>query len=676
MKPSPCPAGSANLLAGKVANVGPALFAGERLTDGVRLPEGAPWHSRESAFLLLTGEPIVFDLGAPSTVSFVRLQADNDDELFAEFSADNVSWAGRQFLPPVKGDGLRTREVAFPPLTARYVRLRVGLTDDVVAISEVEAFCAATPSPAREAARGDLWYRRPDPRQGVGDATPFLVYGLLTAAALAFCVRRKGRGCLFGALERAWFTLDLRSLGAFRILLAAYLLYDLAGRASIFPLFFSTAGWIPPSEEIFGTTPWFPFGLLHQLTGDGAMAALFAVAGLAYLALGLGFFTPVAHALSTVCLILIHSKVWALNHGGHMALRLLVLWTLFLPLGAFYSLDARARGTPTNTVFRSRLILPLMLQLAAIYLFNALSKFSGDWTSGNFSLMVLKVSCITTPLGQWAASWLPLWLGRLSTWFSVWAEALAPFLLLFPFYVRQCRRSLFLMLAGMHAAFGLLMYVRDFSYTMICFLFLFLPYEDLRAWVRWRPRLPSWNLQRLAGAVGAANRLYRGLAVFVAVFAVASALRLVRGNFPLSHWFPQRGIPALDTLVTGTQTLQEWCMFGSCGTAAAAVKNEEIVTIAHVPGGPHYDPLCRALTGRECRVEHGLMPPFPKVTTEPWTNYARNLFARNPAYLKQLRAWLDRQGLKYTVYKMEQPIVDPVAGSPAPLFRLRVLVSE
>ncbi len=688
MKPSPCANESVNWLAGRSAEPSASLFAPEKLTDGVMLPEGYAWHSREASFVLLTGDPVIFDLGKPATISFVRLQADHNDELFVDFSDDKVIWRASQFLPPVAKEGLRLREVSFAPQTARFLRVRVGYSDDLVAISEVEAYCAPTPSSARVISDSQNWYRNADVRQGLGAVTPFLVYGLLTLAALAWCLRRRKREPTPEAwktiLDRAWFTLDLRSLGLFRIVLATYLLYDWAGRVSVFPLFFSTEGWIPPPEQLYGTSAWFPFGLLHSLNNDGAMVGFFAVTGLAYLALLVGFFTPVAHALSAACLVLLHTKVWALNHGGHMVLRLLVIWTLFLPLGAFYSFDSRAKRAPAGTSFRSRLVFPLLLQLASIYLFNALSKFSGDWTSGNFSQMVLKVSCTTTPLGQWVAGWLPWWMGRVSTWGSVWAEAMAPFLLLFPLYARQCRRSIFFLLFGLHAAFGMLMYVRDFSLSMICFLFLFFPYEDLPR-ISWRPRWKLPNLARLGAAVSFSNKGYRLFTIFVAIFAVASASRLIRGNFPLSHWLAHGGLAPLDTLVGSTQTLQEWCMFGSCGTTAVPVKNEEIVTIVRSPIEPSYDPLCRAFTGRDCLIENGLMPPFPKVTAEPWTNYIRNLFARHPAYLEQLRQWLERErtlhremgkgDLNYTVYKLEQPIVDPAPNTPAPLFRMRVLES-
>ena len=109
----------------------------------------------------------------------------------------------------------------------------------------------------------------------------------------------------------------------------------------------------------------------------------------------------------------------------------MLIWTLFLPLGARFSVDAvreslragadetppeLAAGVPRadNTPVASLAVLCLLLQLAAIYWFNALHKTGPTWRDGTAVHYVLHQERIVTGLGLWAREHLP---------FSFWKAA-------------------------------------------------------------------------------------------------------------------------------------------------------------------------------------------------------------------------------------------------------------
>ena len=88
------------------------------------------------------------------------------------------------------------------------------------------------------------------------------------------------------------------------------------------------------------------------------------------------------HADGCALLMSLQARNPAVRNGGDETFRLLLFWSMFLPLGASWSVDARRR-----TAQRRRASLPaalpaaLLLQVALIYPFNALYKDGAAWTS-------------------------------------------------------------------------------------------------------------------------------------------------------------------------------------------------------------------------------------------------------------------------------------------------------
>ena len=147
-----------------------------------------------------------------------------------------------------------------------------------------------------------------------------------------------------------------------------------------------------------------PFGLwsLHLLGGSlGFQAALFAVAAVFALALLLGWRARLAAFASWLLLTSLQNRNPLVAIGADDVLRLLLLWSLFLPLSARASLDARRRPAPTRNPFLSVGSATILVQVALIYPFAAVFKRrEAVWQQLAFLEQAMGVEGIATDLGR------------------------------------------------------------------------------------------------------------------------------------------------------------------------------------------------------------------------------------------------------------------------------------
>src|SRR6185295_4810118 len=100
-----------------------------------------------------------------------------------------------------------------------------------------------------------------------------------------------------------------------------------------------------------------------------------------------GWRTRLMQILSLICFISMLNRNLLLQDGGSFTCTVLAVWTLFLPLGARFSVDAwlasRGAATPPATTGAPRHVsfvcLALLLQLGAIYGMNAANKSGPTW---------------------------------------------------------------------------------------------------------------------------------------------------------------------------------------------------------------------------------------------------------------------------------------------------------
>jgi hypothetical protein len=286
-------------------------------------------------------------------------------------------------------------------------------------------------------------------------------------------------------LVETYATLDERSLGLGRIVLALALLADLAKRVPGIPAWYSNEGLLPNHTLLWSPPYDYTFSLFFMASHWFEAALGFALCALAYFFLLVGYKTKLAQFASFVAVICLHGRVMFLQIGGDVALSELSFWTLFLPLGRRFSVDAllerlcfleRGEAMPE----RPRRVaafacFALLLQLAGVYVLNALQKSGPMWLDGTLLHYVLQIDPIVTRLGYELRGVLTPGLSALLTHAARYGEAFVPLALLVPFGVKYARTLALATIIGLHVGFALLMNVGLFSLAMIAYTPNFLP---------------------------------------------------------------------------------------------------------------------------------------------------------------------------------------------------------
>lgn len=316
-------------------------------------------------------------------------------------------------------------------------------------------------------------------------------------------VERRG---LSDAFKEAYLRLDRRVLGVFRILLGLVLLYDVGRRFPDARLLWSDQGVL--SIDSLARAPQAPrqFSLLLGVGSGWAVELSFVLLAVVFALYTLGLFSPVMRVLTLVGYASLNARNLFFEDGGTSVVIILLTWTVWLPLGDRFSLDAIRREARLSTVLervrlrvaqRAPLIsaaaLIILLQTAAIYWFNAVHKTGHTWKEGDAVHLVLWQHRVNTPFGLWLAAHEPTWFSPVATWLTVRSEYVLPILLLWPAYPTIGRSIAFVMALLLHGGIALIMTLGPFSYAMICIVWLTLPGAALDAALSRLPRRLGWR---------------------------------------------------------------------------------------------------------------------------------------------------------------------------------------
>ena len=385
---------------------------------------------------------------------------------------------------------------------------------------------------------------------------------------------------------------------------------------------------------------------------------MFAICGLVFLAFTVGYRTRLFHALSLACIVSLHSRCIFLENGGDVVLNLLCAWTLFLPMGARFSVDAirnsfRARPEKTIAELNDRAalatsetapvaslaMLAILLQLSVIYYLNALHKTGWTWRQGVAVHYVLYQERMVTWLGLLARDHIPLWLSRRMTYTTYNIELLAGLLLLNPFFRVWSRRFAVVLLPGLHLAFAALLNLGQFSFNMIGFYPLLLGARDWELFGRW--------LGPSAGVGASAVRTYapsparrwlcRGLATMrelaVLVVMVALGSQVLVENQAVPQRFKVAQSKWMQQIVQYPRLYQGWRMFSADVPTGERMMYVDAVTVT----GRHVDPFNEA----GARVAALPVERIPRhmEQDEFFCDYT-NRVPDNDTYWQALRAWI------------------------------------
>ena len=271
------------------------------------------------------------------------------------------------------------------------------------------------------------------------------------------------------------FGADLRSLAALRIVLALLALVDVLSRAANLTAHYTDDGVLPRWVLLRDLPSRWNFSL-HLMSGDAvAQAILFLLAGLAALALLVGWKTRAMTFVVWVLLMSVQARNPLVLSAADILLRLLFFWGLFLPLGARWSVDAGRSASPRRlrTQFVSLATVALFLQIAFVYWFGALHKSGPEWRTDHTAIYyALSLDQLVTPLGAYLRQFPTLM--RLMTLGVFWFEALAPLLLFSPVRTGLLRTAAVVGFISLHLGIRLTMDLGLFQWVaalcMVCFL--------------------------------------------------------------------------------------------------------------------------------------------------------------------------------------------------------------
>ena len=272
------------------------------------------------------------------------------------------------------------------------------------------------------------------------------------------------------------FGVDLRSLAALRIVLGLLVIADLILRSTDFYAHYTDAGVLPRSQVIEeGLIADWKFSLFLINGQLLFLVLLFCITALAAICMIVGYRTRLSTIIVWVMVVSLQWRNPMLLNGGDILFRLLLFWCMFLPLGAYWSVDRWRKTTPRwiSTQFLSIATAGLLLQIAFMYIFTALLKTGDAWrVDGTALYYALNMDQLVTPFGTWMTQFPDLL--RVLTFASLGLEAIGPFLLFFPFFTGPVRTAMVLAFMSLHFGIWTMMEIGFFPWIsalcMVCFL--------------------------------------------------------------------------------------------------------------------------------------------------------------------------------------------------------------
>lgn len=271
------------------------------------------------------------------------------------------------------------------------------------------------------------------------------------------------------------FTFDLRSLALTRFFLGFLCFIDIANRIPQIDAFYSDNG-ILPRWLLIQNYEW-PWAMsLFNLNGSFAFVLIVSIIGMiASLFYSLGLRTKLSNIIVWVVIMSFHSRFQQINHGGDNLLRLMLFWSLFLPMNAFYSFDSvLSSSKPEEKTYSGWGSAGWWIQAICVYLFTFLYKWDPSWFKSFDSVYyAMNLDMFTTTFGKMLLHF-PV-LMQFSSIFAFILEGLAPILLIIPWRVNFFRGIAVVLLFGLHVGIWLTLVLGNFPPACLILWMAFIP---------------------------------------------------------------------------------------------------------------------------------------------------------------------------------------------------------
>jgi len=263
--------------------------------------------------------------------------------------------------------------------------------------------------------------------------------------------------------------LDKRSLALFRITMACVVLYDLWDRSYELHAHYSDAGLMPRTKalEFFWNFYWLS---VHMMTGnENWQAIIFLIHAIFAILMLIGYRTRLFTFLTWFMVISLQSRNFIVGHGGDQVLRLYLFWSIFLPIGECFSIDAiindnnntniteyeygrkRKKNHHDNIAFNGASV-ALLCQIAFLYIFSFFHKTGTEWNVDlTASYYALQLDYFRTPVADIFLMFPGVL--KLLTYSVLRWEGYGPLLFFSPFKTHWCKTFAVFGFVVLHMAF-------------------------------------------------------------------------------------------------------------------------------------------------------------------------------------------------------------------------------
>jgi hypothetical protein len=270
--------------------------------------------------------------------------------------------------------------------------------------------------------------------------------------------------------------LDIRSLGLFRISFGLVLIHNLYLRFSNrgFSSFFTQGGLIP----IEYSNP-FSYSVLNSITGNEITMMFIFISLAVYICYTIGYKTNVMKWLVVLVLLTLFHRARFVTDGSDMVLRLIAIWTAFLPIGRRLSIDSiretqKTGRIPTGNFISYPLIL-FLLNLSISYILNGIQKDYSIWGQGLAVKRVLWDGWVINPLGSWARNYAPDSILSLLSEGTILIELTIGIMIIAALFGNIGKISSLLLIFSLHLGFSMFIYIGSFNWLYYPIALLFVP---------------------------------------------------------------------------------------------------------------------------------------------------------------------------------------------------------
>lgn len=295
---------------------------------------------------------------------------------------------------------------------------------------------------------------------------------------------------------------DALPLSIFRIFYALFMIKINLDYYPVGHIFFSDNG-VFPREVMWSLSRQARISLMDTIGREWLVYVFFALHLIIILALLFGWKTKTASILNFLFILSIHERNLFLLNGADTLVRVMAFWMMFLPAGAYFSVDSlmrrinrykASRHLPDlrpNDVPITMFALPfrlMLLQVAQVYVFAAATKIPGGfWTGGEAIRLALQLETFQQPIGLWLFENTPIWLLSGLTIGTIVIEGAWIILVFAPIFQPFLRRLALLSTTLLHLGISMALSVQNFSEVMVITYTLFLSPDLYRSLGRrWR----------------------------------------------------------------------------------------------------------------------------------------------------------------------------------------------